>query len=82
MTSMTTVAMHEEVHERAEEKRQPNEYTEDMGAVLGEQQDAANNQKADQHQPCRRGEEAALIATTVLVQRHWHPSAFIAVVRL
>jgi hypothetical protein len=52
MTSMTTVSMHEEVHERADEKRQPNEYTQDMGAVLGEQQDAGNNRKADQHQPC------------------------------
>jgi len=52
MTSMTTVSMQEEVHKRAEEKRQPNEYTQDMGAVLGEQQNAGNNQKADQHQPC------------------------------
>jgi len=47
-----------------------------MGAVLGEQQNAGNNQKADQHQPCRRGQKAALIAmATIVVQRHWHPSA-------
>jgi len=84
MTSVTTMsAVHEYVHQRAQEKRQPNEYTQDMGAVLGEQQDAGYNRKADQHQPCRRGEKAALIAMAiVVVQRHWHPFALIGGVRL
>jgi hypothetical protein len=36
-------AVHEYVHQRAEEKRQPNEYTQDMGAVLGEKQQPGNN---------------------------------------
>src|SRR6516162_7545619 len=71
-------AVHEYVHQRAQEKRQPDEYAQDMGAVLGEQQHTGNNQKADQHQPCRRGEKAALIAmAAVVLQRHWHPSALI-----
>ena len=72
MTSVTTVsAVHEYVHQRAEEKRQPDECTQDMGAVLGEQQHPGDNQKADQHQPCRRDEKAALIAMAiVVVQRH------------
>src|SRR5215813_1301385 len=79
MTSVTTMsAVHEYVHQRAQDKRQPDECTQDMGAVLGEQQQPRNNQKADQHQPCRRGEKAALIAmATLFVQRHWHPSALI-----
>src|SRR5215475_10138989 len=79
MTSVSAVSpMHEYVHQRAQEKRQPDECTQHMGAVLGEQQHPRNNQKADQHQPCRRGEKATLIAMAiVVVQRHWHPSALI-----
>ena len=43
MTSMTAMsAVHEYVHQRAQEKRQPDECTEDMGAVLREQQDAGD----------------------------------------
>jgi hypothetical protein len=36
MTSMTTVAMHEEVHERAKEERHIKECTQDVGAMLRE----------------------------------------------
>jgi len=35
-------AVHEYVHQRAQEKRQPDECTQDMGAVLGEQQHPGN----------------------------------------
>src|SRR6516164_2940478 len=75
MTSMTTMsAVHEHVHQRAQEKRQPDECTQDMGAVLGEQQHPGDNQKADQHQPCRRGEKAALIAMAgVIMHRYVFP---------
>jgi hypothetical protein len=75
MTSVTAMsAVHEYVHQRAQENRQPDEGAQDVGAVLGEQQQPGNNQKADQHQPRRRGEKAALIAMAIMiVQRHWHP---------
>jgi hypothetical protein len=46
MTAMTTVTtMHEDVHERACEQRQPNQDAEDVRAVLGKQQHAADDQK-------------------------------------
>jgi hypothetical protein len=52
MTAMS--AVHEYVHQRAQEKRQPDECTQDMGTVLGEQQRAGNNEKSDKHEPCSR----------------------------
>ena len=82
MTSMTTVSMHEEVHERAKEERHIEEYTQDVSAMFGKQQHSGNHEEADENHSRRRGGKAALIATTVLVQRHWYPSALIAVVRL
>jgi hypothetical protein len=43
MTSVSTVpTMHEYVHEWAQEERQPDEYAQHMGAVLGEQQHSGN----------------------------------------
>jgi hypothetical protein len=48
MTCVTAVStVHENVHQQAQEKRQPNEYAQDMGAVLGEQQDAGNRKKGE-----------------------------------
>jgi hypothetical protein len=35
--------MHEHVHQRAQQERQPDEYTQHVGAVLGEQQRAGND---------------------------------------
>jgi hypothetical protein len=41
VTAMMTVsAMHEDVHQRAGEQRQPNQQAQDMGLMLGEQQRA------------------------------------------
>jgi len=49
MTPVTTVSsMHEEVHERAKEERQVNERAQDVGAVLGKQKRAGNDDKPDQ----------------------------------
>jgi hypothetical protein len=43
VTSVTAMSsVHEYVHERAQEQRQPDECTQDMGAVLGEQQHPGN----------------------------------------
>jgi hypothetical protein len=59
MTAMTAVtAMHEDVHERACEERQPNKDAEDVGAMLGEQENAADDQKPDQDEPRSRRYEA------------------------
>ena len=63
MTSVTTMsAVHEYVHQRAQEKRQPDERTQDMGAVLGEQQRAGNDEEAEQNESRRRGKKTTLIA--------------------
>jgi hypothetical protein len=47
MASVTAVAtmsaVHEYVHKRASEQRQPNEYSEDVGAVLGKQERPTND---------------------------------------
>jgi hypothetical protein len=53
-------AMHEHVHEGASEQRQPDEYSEDVGAVLGKQECAGNDQKPDKDQACWRRQKAAL----------------------
>jgi hypothetical protein len=45
--------MHERVHERASEQQQPNEYSEDMGAMLSKQERTGNDQKPDEDQACR-----------------------------
>jgi hypothetical protein len=51
---VTTVpAVHEDVHQRAQEKRQPDERTQDMGAVLGEEQRAGNDEEAQQNESRR-----------------------------
>jgi hypothetical protein len=36
-------AVHEHMHEWASEQRQPDQYSEDMGAVLGKQERAGND---------------------------------------
>lgn len=51
MASMMAVAaMHEEMHQRACEKRQPNQKTENVGAVLGKQQHSGNDRKGGKPQ--------------------------------
>jgi hypothetical protein len=60
-------AMHEHVHERASEQWQPDEYSEDVGAVLGKQECAGNDQKPDENKARRRRQKTAL--GTVLVFR-------------
>jgi hypothetical protein len=56
MLSVTRVAsmpmMHKEMHEDASEERQPDEHTEDMGSVLGEQKCARDDGKSYEYQPC------------------------------
>jgi hypothetical protein len=60
MAMPTVAAMHEDVHERTCEQRQPNKNSEDVGAVLGEQEHATNDQECDQNEPRSRRQEAAL----------------------
>ena len=52
MAFMTTMAvMHEYMHKRTSEQRQPDEHTEDMGPVLGEQKCAGDDGKSYEYQP-------------------------------
>lgn len=44
--------MHKEMHEGASEERQPDEYSEDMGPMLGEHKRARNDGKSYEYQPC------------------------------
>ena len=53
--------MHEHVHQRAQEKRQPDQYAQDVGAVLREQQRAGSDEEAEQNQSCPRGEKTSLM---------------------
>ena len=46
--------MHEKMHQRASEKRQPDKRTKQMRPVLRPQIDPADRQEGDQHQPGRR----------------------------
>jgi len=43
--------MHEYMHKGASEQRQPDEHTEDMGPVLGEQKRACDDGKSNEYQP-------------------------------
>ena len=77
MASVTAVAamsaVHEYVHERASEQRQPNKYSEDVSAVLGKQKRASNDEKADQNETCARRQEATLrmiFVFRMIVHRH------------
>jgi hypothetical protein len=44
-------AVHEDVHQRARQERKPNENSEHMCAMLGQQQRARDDQKSDQDEP-------------------------------
>jgi len=48
------VSVHEEVHERTGEERQPDQQPENVGPVLGEQERAGNGQEAEQDQAALR----------------------------
>lgn len=50
MSSVTAIPMtHEEMHERASEERQPDQHTEDMGSVLGEQKRAGDDSESNEN---------------------------------
>jgi len=69
MASVATVPMHEEVHEWAKEERHIKEYAQDMGAMLGEQQRAGNDEEAQQSQSRRRPKKTTFMTAGVVVQR-------------
>jgi hypothetical protein len=48
---MTVAAMHEDMHQRTGEQRQPNQQAQHVGLMLSEQQRASDNQKTDQNEP-------------------------------
>jgi hypothetical protein len=59
MTAMTAVtSMHEEVHERTREDRQPNEEAPDVCAMLREKKGSGDEDEAEQHEPDARRQEA------------------------
>ena len=55
--------MHEEMHQRARQQWQIDEHAQHMGAMLGEQKDAADGQKAEQYQ------QPDLLASTAALGR-------------
>src|SRR5215469_8182689 len=70
---MPVSTVHEEVHERTGEKRQPNEKAGQMGAVLAQQKHTGDNDKAEQREPDRRSQETPLrfvVMTWVIMNRH------------
>ena len=61
MASVTAMpVMHEQMHEGTSEERQPYEQTEDVRAVLGEQQRAGNDSESDENKSCAGGQKAAV----------------------
>jgi hypothetical protein len=73
---VAVTAMHEHVHEGASEQREPDEYSKDVGAVLGKQECAANDQKPDENKARRRRQKTALRTVLVfrmIVQGHRRP---------
>jgi len=56
----TVPPVHEHVHERASEQREPDENAQDVGPVLGKQKRAGDDEEADQDEPGSRRQEASL----------------------
>jgi hypothetical protein len=57
---MPVPAVHEKVHQRAGEKRQLDENTPEMSAVLGQQERAGDDDETEQRQPDVRSEKTSL----------------------
>jgi hypothetical protein len=74
MTPMTTMpAMHEDMQERTGEEQQPRQEHDDVTAMLGPQEVAADREEGDQHEAGARGQEAAAVlglVIGVIVGRH------------
>ena len=80
MTAMPAMfsmfSMHEQVHERAQEKGQPNQRAQDMRAVFGEQKRAGDGEKAKQHETRARSQKAPgpiVAAVRSVLKRHDAP---------
>ncbi|BCH25045.1 hypothetical protein MesoLjLb_48300 [Mesorhizobium sp. L-8-3] len=66
----TASSMQEQVHEQAAERQQPHQYSEDMGAVLGQQQSAGDDKEAEQDQARSRSQKPLL--GQVVITQHMH----------
>jgi hypothetical protein len=64
MTPMPTV--HEHVHQRTSENKQPRQKSEDVGPMLGKKQCAAYCQKGQKYESASRGPEATPCAGLVM----------------
>jgi len=62
--------MHEQVHQWASQDQQPRQHPEHMGCVLSQQEEAADQQKADAHDPYRGAPERLLFG--LLLHRRSH----------
>ena len=63
----------EQVQERTEEQKEKRQYPQQMGAMLGEKEEAGNRQETNQHKPASRREKAAYrlrFPVRVIVMRH------------
>jgi hypothetical protein len=66
-------AVHEEVHQRAEEERQVDEDAQHVSLVLSEEQDSGNDQEAEQNKPRSwRQEASARLHLLLCVFTHGH----------
>jgi hypothetical protein len=53
MPAMSAVpAMHEHVHKDAGERQKPNQRSQKVCAMFGEEQEAGNYEESKQHEPC------------------------------
>jgi hypothetical protein len=65
--------VHEHVHERASEQREPNQETQDVGPVLSKEKRAGDDEESDQDEPGSRRQKASLrliLIDRVVMHRH------------
>jgi hypothetical protein len=65
MIMVAMPAMHEHVHERARRQEQPRQPGHDVRAVLGNQEECADDAKCKQHQPDPRAPGALVVPRLV-----------------
>jgi hypothetical protein len=74
MASVTMSTVHEHVHERASEQRQPDQEAENMCPMLGKQQRTSDDQKPNQDHPGtgfhRQTRSDLILVAGMVLRRH------------
>ncbi|ODM76129.1 hypothetical protein A6X20_30420 [Bradyrhizobium elkanii] len=72
--AMAMTSMHEHMHKRTSEQREPDEKTEHMRSVLSEEKHAGDRQKSGQHQTGLglhgHGLPCLVVMTRLILHRH------------